>query len=256
MPGSQKINAVASSFAIVETLVSASSPLGVSHLARELNTNRALVHRHLQTLIALGYCKQDPASEQYSLTGKLASLGRLVDQEDEFLEAVRAVMPGLAKASNMAVSAGRPEAEGVRIVEIVRNRSKVEIATPIGTLFEYELSAQGRVVAAFADKARSRVSSPTQDKQKMSDLEAEFAQIRRYGWASSIDESLPGISALAAPVFDCDGKVAGTLALVGLTDLIQSDRQDDIIHQLIKAAQAASDELGFSTQSTSLRGAA
>lgn len=46
---------------------------------------------------------------------------------------------------------------------------------------------------------------------------AEIARIQREGYATSAEESTIGTNALAAPVFDGDGKILLVLSAVGFT---------------------------------------
>lgn len=237
------INAVVTAFAVIEHLTAARGPLRVSQLARSMQAGRALVYRHLQTLVELGYCRQEDGSDRYMLTPRLACLGQSITQQIPFVQAVTSVMPALADQLHMTVSAGQPDTDGVRIVEIVRHRSKIEISIPVGSIFEFTSSAHGRAALAFTPGLAEREMLKSGSPSLFPPLSGQLALVRQTGWAASRDEVMPGISAIAAPVFDAQSSVAGTLAVSAPNVLLRENPDPELIDALLRAARRASNLL-------------
>src|SRR5690348_3679636 len=60
---------------ILETLAAAPEGLSLGELARRVDAPKSAAHRLLQALASRGYVQQDPASQNYAMSLKLAMLG-------------------------------------------------------------------------------------------------------------------------------------------------------------------------------------
>lgn len=251
MSESVAVNAVVTSFAIIEYMASHGQDIGVSDIARALNVGRPLVFRHVRTLVELGYAAQDPVTEKYALTSRLFHLGQAVADQIDFLAAARRIMPDLSQAVKLAVSVGQVEARGVRILDLLRYRSSIEITTPPGTLFDFATSAQGKVALAFSPGLWDRQFGARPRKgaelapSDIASLQDEIATIRQQGWAASMQEVLVGVNALAAPIFDGRGLLAGTIAIIGSAQTLPAPPEAATITALVSAARQISEQLGY-----------
>lgn len=246
------VNAVVTSFAIIEYMADHGRDVGVSDIARALEAGRPLVFRHLRTLVELGYVAQDPVTEKYALTARFFHLGQSVADQMDFLAAARKVMPELGQAVKLAVSVGQVEARGVRILDLLRYRSSIEISTPPGTLFDFTTSAQGKVALAFSpglwDRnfgTKAAKSAPLLPPGDLDRLQAEIDAVRAQGWAASTQEVLIGVNALSAPIFDGRGVLAGTIAIVGSAQALPDQPDAETLAALVSAAQKISEQLGY-----------
>ena len=225
--------------------------MGVTELARAAGTGKTRVHRHLRTLVQADFVTQDPATEKYGLGLKLWLLGRMVAEQIDFLGEVRKVMPGLRDQVGHTVTAAQGDAEGVRVIEMVRGTSLFEIGTRPGSRFSFHGSAQGKLALAFgppellARVAAGPLAAATERTITTPErLAAEVAQVRAQGWAVAPEEVLPGINALAAPVFQADGGLAGTLAVVDSVRFLPAVPSRAQIEAVVAAADRASRGLG------------
>ena len=61
------IQSVSTSLRILESMAGSGKPVGISELARAINSTKPKVFRHLQTLKREGYVLQDPLNQKYLL---------------------------------------------------------------------------------------------------------------------------------------------------------------------------------------------
>lgn len=246
------MHSVATTFAIIERLADAHGPLGVSELAAATVIGKARIYRHLRTLVGLGYVTQEPAGERYVLTMKLCHLGRVIAEQSEFQAVARGCMPALRERVGQSVVIGQVEDHGVRVVEILRHRSKVEISTRPGTLFDFHCTAQGKLALAFGParlwKRVQRMPLRKWTSATITDVErlrSEIARVKRRGWAVAPGEILSGINALAAPIFDGSGALAGTIGILGSIQHVAPRPTPRLVSAVQAAARDASRRLGF-----------
>jgi DNA-binding IclR family transcriptional regulator len=76
-------------------------------------------------------------------------------------------------------------------------------------------------------------------------LQAELEAVRRRGYATLVDELEPGLSVVAAPVFDAGGAVVAALAVSGPTARLPAHRLALLGRVAIEQAHAVSVRLGY-----------
>jgi DNA-binding IclR family transcriptional regulator len=81
------------------------------------------------------------------------------------------------------------------------------------------------------------------------ELEAELERVRRSGHAEARDEREEGLSAIAAPVRDSRGDLAGILGVQGPSSRFDRRAVHGAVAELVAHATALSAELGLRTSS-------
>jgi len=252
MADNTPIDAVVTSLSVIENMAAAGGPVGVSELAKRTGANKPRIYRHLRTLVDMQYVTQDPETDKYSLTLRLFHIGQLIAAHTEFLSEARHVMRSLRDEVGQTVTIGQVEENGVRILDIVKHRSSVEITTPPGTLFAFHSSAQGKIALAFGPDRllqqlvdRGSRSSQAKTDLNLKKLKSEIGKIRQRHWAVAPGEALMGINALAAPVFDANNELAGTISIVGSIQHLTANPDRKMISAVLKAAAMVSARLGY-----------
>jgi DNA-binding IclR family transcriptional regulator len=69
--------------------------------------------------------------------------------------------------------------------------------------------------------------------------------VREHGYATLVDELEPGLSVVAAPVFDAGGAVVAALAVSGPTARLPAHRMALLGRVAIEQAHAVSQRLGY-----------
>lgn len=246
------IQAVLLALNTLEYLAQRRSAVGVTELAQAFDTTKSRMHRHLQTLVAAGYILQDESSERYRVSARLMALGEAVSQNFELSYAARPAMQELRDTLGHSVAVSCPESEGLRIVSVMRGRSNVEIGVKPGSVLHYHDTAQGKVALAFGDPSllqntlKRKLTKSTQHTiAEPASLAAEIERIRDRGWATSPNETVIGLNALAAPVFGALGQFVGTIAIVDSVQFIEGTPTREQIRAVKRAATLVSETLGY-----------
>lgn len=246
------IQAVEFALEILEYVARGQTSVGVSEMSRAFNTTKSRIHRHLQTLVSAGYLIRNEETERYSISARLMSLGQAVSESFELATAAREIARELRDLTGHAVAISQPEHDGVRILLIVPSRSNIEIYVKPGSLLKFHSSAQGKVSLAFGDElvlprlvseglqmdTPYTVTDPDQ-------LLAEVEAVRKRRWAVAPNESMVGLNAVAAPIFDALGGYVGAIAMTDSIQYIPQDPATDQIRTLLAAADKVSANLGY-----------
>ena len=254
----QPVHAVVTTLNIIEHMARARGPVGVSELAVAIGMPKPRVYRHLQTLLSRGYVSQQPQDDKYGLTLRLSHIGRAISEQTEFQVEARIVMPALRERAGQSVAIGQIEGDGVRVVDILPHRSAVEISSRPGTLFDFHCTAQGKVALAFGppglwQKLRRAPLRRWTDATitDFSRLKVEIDRVRKRGWAVAPGEIMSGINALAAPIFDSGGALAGTIGILGSIQHLTPRPAPRLVAAVLDAAADLSRRLGFREAATS-----
>lgn len=252
MPESDSIQSVVTALDIIEYMARAGGPIGVSDLARGVGRTKPRIYRHLRTLVDQGYVSQDSQTEQYQLTLSLFHIGQAIAEQTSFLAEARRAMPKLYDRVQQTITIGQVEAGGVRVLDILRHRSEIEITARPGAVFDLHASAQGKVALAFGpaslwDIVEAEPLRALTDKTNTSlkHLKDNVARVKERGWAVAPEEALIGINALSAPVFDGNGALVGTLNIVGSVQFLEPDPAPHFIEAVTETAQQVSARLGY-----------
>lgn len=249
---SDAIQSVLLALRILENLCESGGEKGVSQLARELESSKARIFRHLQTLCARGYVLQDEASQKYRIGLRVFLLGRQAGEGIDLVAAVRPALERLRDKTGQTAVLATVLDDQVVILDFRLGTNPIQVGLRPGTRFALHAAALGHVALAFSPPAllertlakplpKMASATPTEPAA----LRHLAAQVRRQGWASAPDAAIDGINALAAPVRAADGSLAGMIAIFGPLFYVPAQPSPAQLEELLHGAQAASRQLGW-----------
>lgn len=188
----------------------ASRPLRLGEVASAAGLSRATCYQRLLTLAEAGLIEQD-AEGRYRLTMFPVRLAAAALEQASLGSRSEAVLARLNAATGETATLAVLEKGAPCIVARVETDNLLRAEQQIGTFMSLEGSASGRVLAAFADDALlTRLRASGAELPSPDILE----QTRADGYAISSGYTHSGVLAVAAPVFDAQGRCIATLSLV------------------------------------------
>lgn len=141
-------------------------------------------------------------------------------------------------------------------IEMAVGRRTVRTTGEIGVPLPIHIGASSRILVAWLTEDRAMelaVESAREWPGRSWDSDnyrARLRSVREQGWEYSDGERDPETSAVSAPVRDREGYVVAAMVVSStVTRLADASHRENVIHELLKTAQAVSHELGH--QSTS-----
>lgn len=239
------------SLKIIEALAGAEHGLGVTQIAKQLDMPKARVHRHLSGLREHGYVAQQTPGNQYRIGWRLYLLGQQFSRQFDIVSLARPAMESLRDSTGQTVVLATFAEGEVVVLNLLRGHTALEIALRPGTRFNVNSVAQGKVALAFgpADLLDNVLSQPLQSSTPRTivdpeRLRSEIELVRRRGWADGPEEVFTGVNALAAPLFQSDGRFFGTIALVGSIHYLPVKPLQEHVEKLLQASYQISSLLG------------
>ncbi|MFN7002801.1 MAG: IclR family transcriptional regulator C-terminal domain-containing protein [Roseinatronobacter sp.] len=220
------VEALAKGLAILEAFDSAHPDMTLSDVARRVGLSPAATRRALITLTELGYVGQK--DKRFHLKPRVMSLGSAFYFAARIDEVLHPDLRDLVNRFGDASSVGTLDGTDVIYVAHISVQRARRAAAMVGARYPAHATSMGRVLlAALPDTALEKLLSEAPlaqlTAQTVTDptaLKAELATVRAQGYATTVDQLDYGITALAVPIRDAEGRTIAALNTSGYTGLI------------------------------------
>jgi DNA-binding IclR family transcriptional regulator len=225
-------------------------PMALKDLSRAAGMAPAKAHPYLVSFGKLGLVVQDGASGRYGLGPLAMQLGLISLQQSDPLRLATARLPELALALGHTVAIAVWGTHGATIVRTEEGPAPVHVTMRHGTVMSLRGTASGRLFAAFLPAAVLAAALGAETARIDAAFERELAAVRDDRLARVVDATVPGVSALAAPVFDASGALVLSLTAIGPSALLDTADGGSAAVLLRQAAATLSALLGWRAQAT------
>lgn len=197
--------------------------MSLTSICNEAGIHKSKGYSILSTLQKYGFVDKNIKDKTYSLGPALISLSRKVLDNIDYREAVAPFLEMLAhktQCTALFVIVNDGNAFVVAKHEVDRN---IGVTIRIGHRFSITAGAHGKAIVSFLPgddkdvilKKKRLFFHGDAEKLDRIRLSAELEECRRKGFAYDIGELNPGINAVASPVFNAQGQLAGSLLIIG-----------------------------------------
>jgi IclR family acetate operon transcriptional repressor len=238
---------------VVELIASAGGLTSLADISRRTGLHRSTTHHLLQTLVGLGYLRQDASTRGYELAAKLFQLTGRTWTPEQLGEIAQPFLSELTRASGEGSSLAAYRAGTVKIVAKREAEGPVRVVQDIGADRPIHATAVGKAIVAFLPPpeldsllARTRFErfTPRTIVTRRA-LEADLGRIRETGCAIDDEEHNEGIRCLAAPVFAYTGQVVASLCAVGPKSRMTRQKLRELRAPLLALTRLLSERLGL-----------
>ncbi len=226
---------------MLRALAQADEPLALGTLARAAGMTTGKAHRYLKSYVETGLVQQNGASGAYDLGPLAVRLGLAALRRHDTATAAAARIGELRDAIDETVLLAVVADGGPTVARIELSGHPVSLAVRVGTTFPLLNTATGQIALAYGDRAayaaqiaeeraafRDVGGVPRDD----AELEALLAVIRGSGRASVVSSFLVGVSAVAAPIFDHDGRLAAIVTAIGRSGSMDLAPEGTVLREL------------------------
>lgn len=229
---------------LLDYLAPRSQPTPLGLVAKDMSASKATIYRHLQALLEHDYVHQDVTSGHYEIGIKILILAEAARARFDIVRSAHDELVALRDATGQAATLCTMLQHSLVVLDLIQGLTIVEFNTRPGTRLDLNRSAHGKIWLAFGSPSAAARTDGTRG-AKPAQLAAEIARVRRRGWATAPDAVIAGVNALAAPVFDHNGRIAGSIAIVGATQFIPAEPHRGQVEAVTKAAARISAGLGW-----------
>jgi IclR family acetate operon transcriptional repressor len=244
-PSQGRVAATGRSLAILDALAE-NGPLGTNELARRTGAAPSTVSRQLGTLAEARLVEHVPGSGRYRLGIRLVELANRVLAGLDVRTVARPHLEELVAAVGETATLSVPGDPDAVTIDFVPTQHYVQGVTRLGRPSVAHATAAGKVMLAFTGRAPSPPLAAYTKRTitNPAELADELARVHRRGWADAYEEREPELNAIAAPVWQNGGELAGIVALQGPTRRFGRAAARKALPLLLERTEAVSSALG------------
>jgi len=250
-PAVRHIASVERAFAVLDAL-SGGGELGTNEIARRTGINASTVSRLLATLASARFVEHVPESGRYHLSLRLIELGNAVLARLDLRELARAHLQALVRETGETATLSAPGEHDAITVDFAHSSSVVQSVAQLGRPSVGHATAAGKVMLAFGDVDIPEEPFTAFTARTITSREAlcdELDRVRERGYADAREEREEGLAAIAAPVSDSRGELAGIIGVQGPASRFDRAAAEAAVPRLLEHALAVSTELGWQGES-------
>ena len=229
--------------AILETLASSKSSMGVTELSKALELTKSNTFRLLQSLVVLGYVRQNP-DKTYSASLKTWQVGRVMLDNLNLRELAGPELKYLSKETDEAIYLAVPENLSVVYIDKRDSSKPIRSWNPIGGSAPLHCVATGKaILAQNYNSLRGQIAGQLTRHTdltiiNLADLDADVEETLKRGYAYDRGEFRDRIHSVGAAICLPDGEAVAALG-VSLPDVNMPEKGADWLGSLVLHAAAS-----------------
>lgn len=243
------VRAVARAAAILRAFTPERPALTLTEIAAIAGLDIGTTRRLLLTLVDCGLVAQTPAALRYVLGHGIAELARAVPEGPDWRQRTLPLLQQLAHATRATIFlAIESQDKALCLERLYGNQAVVQLRWwSVGEGVALTAGAGPRVLLAGLPDARveavlRRKIVPLTAKSITAPaaIRRDIRRIRAQGWALSVEETVEGITAIAAPVRDAAGATVAVVSVAGLTGQVLHDGAPRYLDTLLRCTREIS----------------
>ncbi|MCA0302296.1 MAG: IclR family transcriptional regulator [Proteobacteria bacterium] len=237
---------------ILEAIEAESGEVGVRELARRLDLSPSIVQRLVSSLALRGYIEKNQETARYRLGHRAMILGASGERDNDWLAAARRELERLAQEHQLDGFVAVLRAGRAIYLQVVQADRPVGVRVAVGSEMPLHSTAAGKTLLAGLEDAPLRRLLGTRKLAAITPhtitdpaaLTAHIAKVRRQGYATVVEENIPGILSVGAPISDRAGRIVAALSVAFPKYLDSGESLQTVIPLMTAAATRVSQSLG------------
>jgi DNA-binding IclR family transcriptional regulator len=258
--GGETVQSVIRALFLLELLAKETTSVSLSELSQKASLKMTTVHRLLTTLMAKSFVKQDDLSLRYQLGVKTFEIGNAALFVNDLRSIARPFLKQLLERTNETINLAILEDTEVIYIDQIESTNVVivKMFAQVGSRGPAYCTGTGKVLLADlnTDELRKRFSQVNFVKfteYTITDLKQLIKilnKIKIDGYALDFSERDSGVTCVAVPVKNFDGRVQAAISVSAPAQRMSTERiHQEILPALLSASSYISQKLGFSTRS-------
>jgi len=250
MPPTEKatenVRAVGRALEILLAFTPQDYELSAGELLKRVDLSRPTLYRLLYTLQEQGFIMSVGEPQRFRLGPAVAKLAHVWTSSLDLSVIAEPVVRRLWEETGETVAVFVPQGALRLCISELPSPQPLNFKRGVGYTERIARGATGRAILAHLKATPQQMREYIRDTGiDVKELEQELAQVRKRGYATSRNELIQGAVALAAPFFDRNGVVAGSIGVFGPEVRLDAARQKKVGAVLDREARHLSEALGF-----------
>ncbi len=229
-----------------------SRDVSLAEFTRAAGYNKTTTYRLLQTMVGIGWLVRS-SSGGYRLGPQLLVLGAVARADLDLRNEALPYMQRLADEFGDTAFLMVPAPHGAVVIETVVGANPIRVhGLSAGSVLPYHVGAGPVVLAAFSPDIELALLAGKRERFTLHSmttkaaLQARFAAVRKLGHAVSLEDYLPDVAAVAAPILGGDGRAVAALSVGGPANRFANGRHVQPAARVVELAAALTTRMNAS----------
>ena len=222
-------------------LLAANGSMGLMEISNSLNLNKSTTHRILNSLVYLGYVRQNSRNEKYELSMKIVQLSNQFLEKQDLMQTVRPYLRKLMELTKETVHFVEREGNEVVYIDKVESfANSIQMISRIGSRLPMYCSGVGKAIAAELSQdevAQIWKSSHIVQKTAKTINYQEFLdilkEVRKRGYAFDREENETGVMCIAASLKDYRKEARYAFSISAPVSRMQEERIETLVGYVV-----------------------
>lgn len=251
----QHLNTVKNALKILKSFSERRTVTTVKELSERLDISTSAVSRLMSTLASEGFVTKIPGTHQFRLGTSVLLLSGILTASLEVHEEAIPIMQKLVKLTGETSHLTILENFHTVYLHKIDNQNPVRTLSHLGKSNPLHCTSSGKILTAFMDEPfiKTIVSRGLEKYSPNTITDPDIfidhlKQVRAQEYAYDIEEFIPGLVSIAAPIRDYTNQVIAAVNIVGPIQRVNQSTMPKLINQVIKAAKEISNQMGYIKQ--------
>lgn len=223
---------------IVRLIALHGQPMTFKEISEQVDVTKSNLYKYLNTLTQIGMLHRDKKRGTYTIGSKVIEFGMVAANQEDVIERAAPFLRQILKECKETVLLSIWTANGPLVVKMLIKDQGVNLGAQLGTHLPM-LSATGKLFAAFMDVFSQKKWIENEK------IARELDVIRREQIAFAREPLVPFVSSVAIPIFNFKQQLLGVMTVVGFSDKIPQQLDDDMSQYLLQASREISKGFGY-----------
>jgi DNA-binding IclR family transcriptional regulator len=215
--------------------------LQLSEISARAELNKTTTHRLLQALLSESMLERDAASGAYRLGSAIMALGVQAMSAGNLRVKARPLLKRLAAETGETATLEVPVEDTMLILDEIKGGHRVAAGGNVGTRWAMHATSTGKAIIAFSEDGLGRLGdrlTPLTARTITAHevLESQLGEIRRRGFAESVDELEDGFTGVGTVLRGSGGEVVAAMSICGPSQRMTEGRRASLGAMLCAAA--------------------
>jgi len=247
------IGSVQRSLAILELLAQHAEGLNAKQISQQVQLNLSTCYHLINTLMASGYIVKDPDSMLFRLSGKIGYTIQGMASPAQIIKNLIPNIRNLRENTNETAYLSIYDGEEITVAAVEESPLSVRVrALEVGFCEANHATALGKSILAFfrEDQIDSYLSTHGMEAYTINTitstatLKMYLRKVRQQGFSLDLEEYLPDVFCIGAPIFDAGGKILASVA-IALPGGRYYPYGNNLIPKIVRTAKDATRTMGI-----------
>jgi DNA-binding IclR family transcriptional regulator len=215
--------------------------LRLAELSERAGLNKTTTYRLLQALLSESMLERDEGAGNYRLGPAVMALGMQAVASGGLRVRARPLLKRLAAETGETATLEIPVEDTMLILDEISGGHRVAAGGNVGTRWAMHATSTGKAILAFSDTGMERLGerlTPLTARTITAHhvLEEQLGEIRRRGFAESVDELEDGFTGVGTVIRGSAGEILAAMSVCGPTQRLTEGRRASLGAMLCAAA--------------------